>query len=113
MIVTEARARYGELDVYRTSVRPLRHTLSGRDENGGDGMPGCRSGGAGRWLWSWHHSLRVSGLGSGGCDRTEAHTSTVVPAGTFDTTRHEVEAKLALPQKGVGPLHFTEDDEGG
>jgi glutathione reductase (NADPH) len=27
-----ARARYGEIDVYRTSFRPLRHTLSGRDE---------------------------------------------------------------------------------
>jgi glutathione reductase (NADPH) len=27
-----ARARYGEIDVYRTAFRPLRHTLSGRDE---------------------------------------------------------------------------------
>jgi glutathione reductase (NADPH) len=29
---TAARARYGELDVYRTSFRALRHTLTGRDE---------------------------------------------------------------------------------
>jgi glutathione reductase (NADPH) len=29
---TEARERYGEVDVYRTSFRPLKHTLSGRDE---------------------------------------------------------------------------------
>jgi glutathione reductase (NADPH) len=27
-----ARARFGALDVYRTSFRPLRHTLTGRDE---------------------------------------------------------------------------------
>jgi glutathione reductase (NADPH) len=27
-----ARARYGEIDVYRASFRPLKHTLSGRDE---------------------------------------------------------------------------------
>ncbi len=27
-----ARARYGEIDVYRTTFRPLRHTLTGRDE---------------------------------------------------------------------------------
>ena len=27
-----ARARYGALDVYRTSFRPLRHTLTGRSE---------------------------------------------------------------------------------
>ncbi len=28
----EARERYGEVDVYRSSFRPLKHTLSGRDE---------------------------------------------------------------------------------
>jgi len=28
----EARSKYGELDVYRTSFRALRHTLTGRDE---------------------------------------------------------------------------------
>ena len=28
----EARARHGDLDVYRASFRPLKHTLSGRDE---------------------------------------------------------------------------------
>ncbi len=28
----EARARFGEVDVYRESFRPLRHTLTGRDE---------------------------------------------------------------------------------
>jgi glutathione reductase (NADPH) len=28
----DARAKYGELDVYRTSFRALRHTLTGRDE---------------------------------------------------------------------------------
>jgi glutathione reductase (NADPH) len=27
-----ARERFGALDVYRTSFRPLRHTLTGRDE---------------------------------------------------------------------------------
>jgi glutathione reductase (NADPH) len=29
---TDARARYGALDIYRTSFRALKHTLSGRDE---------------------------------------------------------------------------------
>src|SRR5262249_54931770 len=29
---TAARQRYGELDVYLTSFKPLRHTLTGRDE---------------------------------------------------------------------------------
>ncbi len=29
---TEARARHGEVDVYRSSFRPLRHVLSGRDQ---------------------------------------------------------------------------------
>ncbi len=28
----EARERYGKIDVYRTSFRPLKHTLTGRDE---------------------------------------------------------------------------------
>ena len=28
----EARARYGEVDVYASSFRPMKHTLSGRDE---------------------------------------------------------------------------------
>jgi glutathione reductase (NADPH) len=28
----QARQRYGEVDVYRTGFRPLKHTLSGRDE---------------------------------------------------------------------------------
>jgi len=28
----EARERYGEIDVYRSQFRPLKHTLSGRDE---------------------------------------------------------------------------------
>ena len=28
----EARARYGAVDVYRSTFRPLKHTLSGRDE---------------------------------------------------------------------------------
>jgi glutathione reductase (NADPH) len=29
---TQARERYGAIDVYRSTFRPLRHTLSGRDE---------------------------------------------------------------------------------
>ncbi len=29
----EARQRYGEVDVYRSTFRPLKHTLTGRDEN--------------------------------------------------------------------------------
>jgi glutathione reductase (NADPH) len=29
----EARARYGEIDVYRSSFKPLKHTLTGRDEH--------------------------------------------------------------------------------
>jgi glutathione reductase (NADPH) len=29
---TEARERYGEVDVYKSSFRPLKHTVSGRDE---------------------------------------------------------------------------------
>ena len=28
----EARERYPEIDVYRSSFRPLKHTLTGRDE---------------------------------------------------------------------------------
>jgi glutathione reductase (NADPH) len=28
----EARERYGEVDVYKSSFRPLKHTVSGRDE---------------------------------------------------------------------------------
>ncbi len=28
----EARERYGDVDIYRTNFRPLKHTLSGRDE---------------------------------------------------------------------------------
>jgi glutathione reductase (NADPH) len=28
----QARARYGKVDIYRTSFRPLKHTLTGRDE---------------------------------------------------------------------------------
>lgn len=28
----DARAKYGEVDVYRTSFRPMKHTLTGRDE---------------------------------------------------------------------------------
>ena len=28
----DARLQYGEIDVYRTSFRELKHTLSGRDE---------------------------------------------------------------------------------
>ena len=29
---TEARVRYGDVEVYKSSFRPLKHTLSGRDE---------------------------------------------------------------------------------
>jgi glutathione reductase (NADPH) len=29
---TEARHRFGDVDIYRSTFRPLRHTLSGRDE---------------------------------------------------------------------------------
>ncbi len=29
---TEARAQYGEIDIYRSRFRPLKHTLTGRDE---------------------------------------------------------------------------------
>ncbi|RDK01170.1 glutathione-disulfide reductase [Paraburkholderia lacunae] len=32
MTEAEARAAFGELDLYKTSYRPMRHTLSGRDE---------------------------------------------------------------------------------
>ncbi|HZD25407.1 MAG TPA: glutathione-disulfide reductase, partial [Alphaproteobacteria bacterium] len=28
----EARAHYGEVDIYKSTFRPMRHTLSGRDE---------------------------------------------------------------------------------
>lgn len=28
----EARQRFGEIDIYKSSFRPLKHTLSGRDE---------------------------------------------------------------------------------
>jgi glutathione reductase (NADPH) len=28
----EARAKYGEVDIYKSTFRPMRHTLSGRDE---------------------------------------------------------------------------------
>jgi peroxiredoxin len=40
-------------------------------------------------------------------------TTVVLPSGTFDAPRSEVESKLGLPHEGVPPLHFTEDDEGG
>ena len=40
-------------------------------------------------------------------------TTVVLPAGTFDAPRGEVESKLGLPSDGVPQLHFTEDDEGG
>ena len=30
----EARARFGALDIYRSSFKPMKHTLSGRDERG-------------------------------------------------------------------------------
>jgi glutathione reductase (NADPH) len=28
----DARAKFGEVDVYRTSFRPMKHTMTGRDE---------------------------------------------------------------------------------
>ena len=31
---SEARARFGALDIYRSSFKPMKHTLSGRDERG-------------------------------------------------------------------------------
>ncbi len=31
---TEARQRYGALDIYRSSFRPMKHTMSGREEHG-------------------------------------------------------------------------------
>jgi thiol-disulfide isomerase/thioredoxin len=40
-------------------------------------------------------------------------TVVVLPAGAFDATRREIEDKLGLSGETSGPLHFTEDDEGG
>ena len=40
-------------------------------------------------------------------------TTVVVPAGTFDAPRREVEDRLGLPREGFGPLHITEDEDGG
>ena len=40
-------------------------------------------------------------------------TVVVLPAGAFDASRREVEDKLGLSGETCGPLHFTEDDEGG
>lgn len=37
----------------------------------------------------------------------------VVPAGTFDASRRELERRLGVPREGLPPVHFTEDDEGG
>lgn len=37
----------------------------------------------------------------------------VVPAGTFEATRREVEDRLGLPRSGAPRLHLTEDDEDG
>jgi peroxiredoxin len=41
-------------------------------------------------------------------------TTVVLPAGTFDTSRREIESRLGLSGEGFhAPLHFTEDDAGG
>jgi peroxiredoxin len=40
-------------------------------------------------------------------------TTVVVPAGTFDETRREVEDRFGLTREGLPALQFTEDDEGG
>jgi len=37
----------------------------------------------------------------------------VLPAGAFDVSRREFEAKLGSPKEWPVPFHFTEDDEGG
>lgn len=37
----------------------------------------------------------------------------VVPTGTFDASRGEVERKLGVPREGLPAVHFTEDDENG
>jgi peroxiredoxin len=40
-------------------------------------------------------------------------TTVVLPAGTFDASRREVEDRLGLSREISSSLHFTEDDEGG
>lgn len=41
-------------------------------------------------------------------------TTVVLPAGTFDASRLQVEGRLGLPREGFdAPVHFTEDDERG
>jgi thiol-disulfide isomerase/thioredoxin len=40
-------------------------------------------------------------------------TVVVLPVGAFDASRREVEDNLGLSGEMSGPLHFTEDDEGG
>lgn len=41
-------------------------------------------------------------------------TTVVLPAGTFDTSRREIESKLGLSREGLRTsFHLTEDDEGG
>lgn len=37
----------------------------------------------------------------------------VVPTGTFDASRREVERTLGVPGEGLAAVHFTEDDENG
>lgn len=40
-------------------------------------------------------------------------TTVVLPVGTFDETRHELESRFGLTREGLPRLQFTEDDEGG
>ncbi|BBY43569.1 redoxin family protein [Mycolicibacterium celeriflavum] len=45
--------------------------------------------------------------------RSSVVMTVVVPTGTFDTSRREVESKLGVNRESLPPVHFTEDDEGG
>lgn len=46
-------------------------------------------------------------------NNTSLVITVVVPAGTFDATRSEVEHRFGVPAEGVPLIAFTEDDEGG
>jgi peroxiredoxin len=68
----------------------------------------CFVGDSQRYLESLRAALDQTRTGS------SLVTTVVVPAGTFDAPRREVESALGLPREDFPtPLLFTEDDEGG
>ncbi|MGV0802925.1 hypothetical protein ABQF26_38475, partial [Mycolicibacterium elephantis] len=46
-------------------------------------------------------------------DGSSLVVTVVVPPGTFDAPRGEVERRLGLPHDGLPTVHITQDDDGG